>query len=134
MTTAEPRHMRMLINRSHEACFNVERAMARATRCAPVLTFMPKGGMNEGILENGVDLLTDAKQRRDEIRDSLTVLRKRLSPIIDTLENPMDKQIMRMRYLEGWSVRKIALRLSFSERWIFKRLQCAEEKILKEFS
>ena len=102
MTTAELRHMRMLINRYHEACFNVERAMARATRCAPVLTFMPQ--------------------------------RKRLSPIIDTLENPMDKQIMRMRYLEGWSVRKIALRLSFSERWIFKRLQCAEEKILKEFS
>lgn len=54
MTTAELRHMRMLINRYHEACFNVERAMARATRCAPVLTFMPKGGMNEGILENGM--------------------------------------------------------------------------------
>lgn len=41
---------------------------------------------------------------------------------------------MRMRYLEGWSVRKIALRLSLVKDGIFKRLQCAEEKILKEFS
>ncbi|MCI6041012.1 MAG: DUF1492 domain-containing protein [Clostridiales bacterium] len=126
--------MRTLINRYPCACFAVERAMSRATRCTPMLTGMPRGGAKQPVVEAGVELLELAKNKRDEIASELADMRSELAPMIDALDTPLAREAMRMRYLEGMSAREIACRLNYSEVWIFKVLRRAETAVEKEYS
>lgn len=122
------RKFRILINRYPRARFNVDRAMSRATKCTAVLTGMPGGGSGSTIAD-GVELLMQAKAARDEIARQLRELRNELAPMLENLDDPLEKTVMRMRYMEGISVREIAYQLCYSERWIFKVLKEAERKI-----
>ena len=125
------RRMRILINRYPRACFNVEKAISRAQRCTSQLTGMPGGGAGSTIAD-GVETIMQAEEARDRIAAELDSMRSRLSPILDTLEDPLEKTAMRMRYMEGVSVREIAFRLSYVERWIFRVLQQAESRISQQ--
>lgn len=122
------RKMRILINRYPRACFNVERAMSRAQKCTAQLTGMPGGGHGNTVADS-VEMIMQAEEARDRIQDELNDLRAELSPMIDGLSDPLEKTVMRMRYMDGVSVREIAYRLSYVERWIFLKLKRAEEKI-----
>ena len=122
------RKMRILINRYPRACFNVERAMSRAQKCTAQLTGMPGGGSGSTVADS-VELVMQAEEARDRIAAELAHLRAELAPMIDALSDPLEKTVMRMRYMEGVSVREIAYRLSYVERWIFQKLRRAEEKI-----
>lgn len=122
------RKMRILINRYPRACFNVERAMSRAQKCTAQLTGMPGGGSGSTVAD-AVELVMQAEEARDRIAAELVRMRAELAPMIDALSDPLEKTVMRMRYMEGVSVREIAYRLSYVERWIFQKLRRAEEQI-----
>ena len=122
------RKMRILINRYPRACFNVERAMSRAQKCTAQLTGMPGGGSGSTVAD-AVELVMQAEEARDRIAVELVRMRAELAPMIDALSDPLEKTVMRMRYMEGVSVREIAYRLSYVERWIFQKLRRAEEQI-----
>ena len=122
------RRMRILINRYPRACFNVERAMSQAQRCTAQLTGMPGGGKPSTVAD-GVDLIMQAEEARDRIAGELSAMRAALSPMLEALDDPLEKTVMRMRYMEGVSVREIAYRLSYVERWIFLVLKRAESRI-----
>ncbi len=132
MTASELRRMRILLNRYPRACFQVEKAMARATRCTPLNGGLPQGNGNGGGLEKGALLVMEAKRTRDELGRALMELRAKIAPEIDGLERPLDRLVMRMRYLEGYSAREISVRLNYSEDWIFKRLRSAQRQIARE--
>ena len=122
------RKMRILINRYPRACFNVERAVSRSQKCTAQLTGMPGGGSGQSIADS-VELVMQAEEARDRIAAELASMRAVLAPMLDTLADPLEKTVMRMRYMEGVSVREIAYRLSYVERWIFLVLRRAEDKI-----
>lgn len=122
------RRMRILINRYPRACFNVDRAISRAQKCTAQLTGMPGGGRGSTVAD-GVETIMQAEEVRDGIAAELADMRAELAPMLDTLEDPLEKTAMRMRYMDGMSAREIAFRLSYVERWIFHVLKRAEEKI-----
>lgn len=122
------RRMRILINRYPRACFNVDRAESRAQRCTAQLTGMPGGGMGSTIAD-GVETIMQAEAARDAIAQELDRMRAELAPMLDALEDPLEKAVMRMRYMDGCSAREIAYKLSYVERWIFAVLKRAESKI-----
>lgn len=124
------RRMRILINRYPRACFNVDRAVSRAQKCTAQLTGMPGGGPGSTVAD-GVELIMQAEEVRDAIAQELARMRAQLSPLLDALDDPLEKTAMRMRYMDGMSAREIAFRLSYVERWIFRVLSRAEEKIEK---
>ena len=124
------RRMRILMNRYPRACFNVDKAVSRAQKCTAQLTGMPGGGMISTVAD-GVDLILQAKSVRDAIASELEHMRAQLAPVIDALDDPLEKTVMRMRYMDGMSAREIAFRLSYVERWIFHVLSRAEAKIEK---
>jgi len=122
------RRMRILINRYPRACFNVERAMSKAQKCTAQLTGMPGGGSGSTIAD-AVDLVMQAKEARDAIAAEIAGMRAELSPKIEALADPLEKMVMRMRYMEGSSAREIAYQLCYSESRIFKSLKDAERRI-----
>ena len=126
--------MRFLINRLPMARFRVEQATAKATRCTASLTGMPRGGGNGSQVENGAELRDAALAALTEIKAELEGLRAEVRPMIEALRDPLEKTAAEMRYLDGCSVREIAYRINYSEQHIFRALQRAEEKMLKDES
>lgn len=97
--------------------------------------------------EEGLLYRIEALERKKAIWDELCRMREELSPIIDALEvqakkrfaetddekrarrDMLEVQCMRMRYLEGRSVREISYNLAYSEQHVFRVIGNAERKI-----
>nr|DAF31741.1 MAG TPA: Protein of unknown function (DUF1492) [Caudoviricetes sp.] len=126
------RRMRYLMDRLPMARLNVERAMSRATKCTQRLTMAAGGGgYGDAMSENAIRLSV-AREKRDGILRELRELREALAPRIADLDDPVQRLIMQMRYLDGQSARQIAYALALSERWVFYNLSRAEARINAE--
>lgn len=126
------RRMRYLMDRLPMARLNVERAMSRATKCTQRLTMAAGGGgYGDAMSENAIRL-SIAREKRDGILRELRELREVLAPRIADLDDPVQRLIMQMRYLDGQSARQIAYALALSERWVFYNLSRAETRINAE--
>ena len=126
------RRMRYLMDRLPMARLNVERAMSRATKCTQRLTMAAGGdGYGDAMSENAIRLSV-AREKRDGILRELRELREALAPRIAELDDPVQRIIMQMRYLDGQSARQIAYALALSERWVFYNLSRAEARINAE--
>lgn len=123
------RRMRFLINRLPAARFRVDKAMARATKTTTVLTGMPRGFGTGDQTADGAIMLQLAREALDRIETELSEMRAILGPMIEQIENPLQKSAMRLRYMDGMSVREIAYSLNYSEQHIFRILQRAEQNI-----
>lgn len=123
------RRMRFLINRLPAARFRVDKAMARATKTTTVLTGMPRGSGTGDQTADGAIMLQLARDALDRIETELAEMRAVLGPMIEQIENPLQKSAMRLRYMDGMSVREIAYSLNYSEQHIFRILQRAEQNI-----
>lgn len=126
------RRMRYLMDRLPMARLNVERAMSRATKCTQRLTMAAGGGgYGDAMSENAIRL-SIAREKRDGILRELREMRETLAPRIAELDDPVQRLIMQMRYLDGQSARQIAYALALSERWVFYNLSRAEARINAE--
>ena len=125
------RKMRHLINRLPMARYRVDVAMSKATKVTATLSGMPHGGGVSSPVENGVIELEETRSAYETIRAELAQMKDQLSPIIDNMENPLEKNVMRLRYLEGKRVAEIGWNLNYSERHIRRVLERAEKNIEK---
>lgn len=123
--------MRYLINRLPMARFRVEQATARATRCTANWGGVGGGGSGTSPVERGAELREIALDKYNEIKVELEGMRRELRPMVEALDNPLQRIVMEMRYLDGYSVREIAYRINYSEQHIFRALTAAESKILQ---
>lgn len=126
------RKMRKLINRLPMARFRVDQAKSRATRVTPVLTGMPRGSGGSSQVEEGAILIMIASEKYESMKAELKEMQDTLSPIIEGISEPLQKNVMRMRYMECRSVREIAYFLNYSEQHVFKILQRTERKMIEE--
>ena len=115
------------------AQFRLMKAKSQAVRITPVLTGMPHAGGASSPVENGYLLMEAAKDALDNIERELIAMRQDLAPHIDALTDPLEEQAMRMRYMEGRSVREIAYSLNYSERRIFQVISIAERRVGQSF-
>lgn len=125
------RKMRHLINRLPMARYRVDVAMSKATKVTATLSGMPHGSGTSSPVENGVIELEETRSAYETIRAELAQMKDQLSPIIDNMENPLEKNVMRLRYLEGKRVAEIGWNLNYSERHIRRVLERAEKNIEK---
>lgn len=103
--------------------------MSRATRCTASLTGMPRGGAGSSPVESGAMMLDAAREAYTAICDELTGMRAELGPMVEALSDPLERTVARMRYMDGYSGREIAYRLTYSERHVFRVLEDAEKKL-----
>ena len=125
------RKMRKLINRLPMARFRVDQAKSRATRVTPVLTGMPRGSGGSSQTEEGAILIMIASEKYESMKAELKEMQDTLSPIIESIIDPVQKNMMRMRYMECRSVREIAYFLNYSEQYVFRILKKSEARLEK---
>ena len=127
------RRMRRLINRIPMARLNVDRALVRSSRMTAQYSDMPRGGNKvSDPTASGAVLYMTAKNAYEKLTKELGEMQAELSPMIETLNYPLWKNAMRLRYIEGRSAREIAYYLNYSEQHIFWVLSNAEKEIQKK--
>jgi hypothetical protein len=111
------------------ACLRAEQARIRAQKLTRTISDAPRGGGSMNSTEEGLLYRVEALERKNAIWDELCRMREELAPLVDALESPLEVQCMRMRYLEGRSVREISYNLAYSEQHVFRVIGNAERKI-----
>lgn len=121
--------MRSLMDRLPTARRRVEIEFSRATKCTQQLSGLPSGSTHGDTLENSVIRYDEAKDALQKLLNELQAMRQEAEPCIDTLSDPFQRTVMKLRYLDGYNVQKIAIELHYSDRHIFRLLRQAEAEI-----
>ena len=125
--------MRVLMRYSIKARWKVEKEMARATKVTTVLTGMPRGGSGHDQVAEGAVKIDEVKQAYREVLGELEQMQRELDPLIDNLENPDDRAVMRLRYIECYSPEDIAEAIHRTDRSVYYYLSRAEDQLARKF-
>lgn len=123
--------MRILIRQTIKVRWKVEKEMARATKITTVLTGMPRGGTGHDQVSEGAIKIDEVKQAYREIIDELERMQTELDPLIDGLDNPDDRAVMRLRYIECYSPEDIADAIHRTDRSVYYYLSRAEDTLAR---
>jgi len=125
--------MRQLMRYTIKARWRVEKEMAKATKITAVLTGMPHGGGGHDRVADGVIKIDEIKQAYKETLGELEEMQRELDPLIDNLENPDDRAVMRLRYIEGYSPEDIAEAIHRTDRSVYYYLSRAEDQLVRKY-
>lgn len=88
------------------------------------------GGSQDGTgIERGTELL---EQYQQELCSQLRVseqIRREIETAIRALSNPLQRDVLQARYIDGLSVWRTANRLNISERWVMRNQADAIENL-----
>lgn len=125
--------MRQLIRQTVKVQWKLEQEEARATKITTVLTGMPRGGSNHDQVQEGAIKIAELKEAYRETIGELEEMRKHLDPLISTLGNAVDRAVMRLRYIKGFSPEDIAEAIGKTDRSVYYSLSRAEEELAKKY-
>ena len=124
--------MRQEMRKTLKVQWKIEQEEAKATKTTTVITGMPHGGGGHDQVADGVINILDIKAAYREVLESLERMRKELDPLIDSLDNPDDRAVMRLRYIKGFSPEDIAEAIHRTDRSIYYYLSRAEEQLARK--
>ena len=125
--------MRQLMRFSIKARWKVEKEMARATKITTTLTGMPRGGAGHDQVAEGAIKIDEIKQAYRETLGELEQMQSELDPLIDNLDNPDDRAVMRLRYIECYSPEDIAEAIHRTDRSVYYYLSRAEDQLARTY-
>ena len=82
-------------------------------------------------VEDGVIALDAAEGALQLLQKEIAFLQAKVKPHIDTLQNPVARKVMEMRYLDGISARIIGWRTGYSECHIHRLIREGEKQCSK---
>lgn len=125
--------MRMLMRYTIKARWKVEKEIARATKTTTIITGMPHGGAGHDQVADGAIKIDEVKAAYRETLGELEQMQRELDPLIDKLENPDDRAVMRLRYIECYSPEDIAEAIYRTDRSVYYYLSRAEDQLARKF-
>ena len=125
--------MRLLMRYTIKARWKVEKEMARATKITTTLTGMPRGGAGHDQVAEGAIKIDEIKQAYRETLGELEQMQSELDPLIDTLDNPDDRAVMCLRYIECYSPEDIAEAIHRTDRSVYYYLSRAEDQLARTY-
>jgi DNA-directed RNA polymerase specialized sigma24 family protein len=125
--------MRQLMRLTIKVRWKVEKEMAKATKITAVLTGLPHGGGGHDKVADGAIQIDEIKQAYREVLADLEQMQRELDPLIDTLENPDDRAVMRLRYIECYSPEDIAEAIHRTDRSVYYYLSRAEDQLARRY-
>lgn len=125
--------MRQLMRYTIKARWKVEKEIARATKITAVLTGMPHGGAGHDQVAEGAIKIDEVKAAYRETLGELEQMQHELDPLIDTLGNPDDRAVMRLRYIECYSPEDIAEAINRTDRSVYYYLSRAEDQLARQY-
>lgn len=125
--------MRQLMRYTIKARWKVEKEMARATKMTAIITGMPHGGAGHDQVADGAVQIDEVKRAYRETLAELERMMGELDPLIDTLDNPDDRAVMRLRYIECYSPEDIAEAIHRTDRSVYYYLSRAEDQLARKY-
>jgi len=125
--------MRQLMRRTLKVRWKIEQEEAKATKTTTVITGMPHGGGGHDQVADGAINILEIKAAYREVLDELERMRNELDPLINALENPDDRAVMRLRYINGFSPEDIAEAIHRTDRSIYYYLSRAEDQLVRKY-
>lgn len=128
--------LRELIREEERLAWAVERQEARATKITASISASGGGGGGKtgSQVEDGAIMLTILKDEHREILEELTKARNELRAgiaMVGDLKLGKGRIFLRLRYIQGINVKRIAEELHYSETYIHRILKCSEALIIK---
>ena len=125
--------MRQLMRQTLKVQWKIEQEEAKATKITTVITGMPHGGGGHDQVADGAINITEIKAVYREVLGELERMRNELDPLIDDLDNPDDRAVMRLRYIKGFSPEDIAEAIHRTDRSIYNYLSRAEDQLARKY-
>ena len=125
--------MRMLMRQTLKVQWKIEQERAKATKITTVITGMPHGGAGHDQVADGAISITEITAAYAEVLHELAVMRYELEPLIGSLDNPDDRAVMRLRYIQGFSPEDIADAIHRTDRSIYYYLSRAEDQLARKY-
>lgn len=125
--------MRQLMRYTIKARWKVEKEIARATKNTAVLTGMPHGGAGHDQVAEGAIKIDEVKAAYRETLGELEQMQRELDPLIDNLDKPDDRAVMRLRYIECYSPEDIAEAIHRTDRSVYYYLSRAEDQLARAY-
>jgi len=125
--------MRQLMRYTIKARWKVEKEMARATKMTAIITGMPHGGAGHDQVADGAVQIDEVKRAYRETLAELECMQGELDPLIDKLDNPDDRAVMRLRYIECYSPEDIAEAIHRTDRSVYYYLSRAEDQLARKY-
>ena len=125
--------MRQLMRQTLKVQWKIEQEEAKATKITTVITGMPHGGGGHDQVADGAINITEIKAAYREVLGELERMRNELDPLIDDLDNPDDRAVMRLRYIKGFSPEDIAEAIHRTDRSIYYYLSRAEDHLARKY-
>lgn len=128
--------MRVLIKQEERYRWAVEKQIAKANRMTSNISPAGRtGGSRTGSrVEDSAIVLATLREEYKEIADELEAARSELKESITRIRNPksrLEKTCLRMRYLQGMSIRNIALSMNYTEEYMHRKIRQAEALTLR---
>lgn len=92
---------------------------SRMTRCTQVLSGMPGSGLPSDWTDTFARMVDMESELKVDI-DRLIDMKREIKSAIDTVENMTYRQLLELRYLCGWSWRKIAEKMHYERTRIWE--------------
>ena len=125
--------MRFLIGYEQRLRFDRLKKFARATKITTILTGMPRGSSTGNQTQDGAIELAMVDEAYREVWQELQTMRDELEALLSSLDNPDDRGVMRLRYIDGWRLRDIPDAVHLSERAMYYHLASAERKLARMY-
>lgn len=92
----------------------IQRWRAKAESVTRLLSDMPKGGQGRNQMEDAVCAIYELEQELSgRILESIAV-RKEIEAAIEAVRNPVYREVLRRKYIDGNTLEKIAVDLNYS--------------------
>lgn len=95
-----------------------------------IITDMPKSGQHVDNMADKISKLLEYRKSRDKLWDELLERQKAVESSIDSLSDPIQRTVMRYRYIDGFRWCEIERKINYEGRQLFRIHKEALQKIL----
>lgn len=96
----------------------IQRWRAKAENVTRLLSDMPKGGQGRNQLEDAVCAIDELEQELSgQILEGISV-RKEIESAIAAVKNPVYRELLKWKYIEGHKLWQVAHDMSYSYDWV----------------
>lgn len=94
---------------------------------------LPKDKRNRSPVEESVVEMIDLENTLSKVAEKLTGMQKELDPMIDKLDDPEGRMIIRLRYIKNYAPEDISRIVSLPRRMIYYILGISENQLMQIF-
>lgn len=127
------RRMRILIRSTEKWAWRLERELARATNAGALLSKFPRGQRNTSVVEDSAIRISEFKAAYQESFNELHAMQEVLEELLKELDDPDERGILRLRYIDCYKPEDIAEAICRSDRSVYYIIARAERRLIQMF-